>query len=76
VKLRTIFMMYLKARIWSWLTGQDTTSFAFTRSMQQIGLATFRNGKMMSAAPEIPDTPPPGTPGTMDGPPTAAPPTE
>lgn len=73
MKLRNIFMMYLKARIMSWLSNSELTSFAYTTNMQPIGLATFRNGHMVSAEPKIPDMPP-GTPGSMDGPPTGAPP--
>lgn len=75
MKLRNIFWMYLKARIMSWLTNTEVTSYAFTQSMQSIGLATFRNGKMLVNNPVTPDTPP-GVPGTMDGPPTGAPPAE
>jgi hypothetical protein len=76
VKLRNIFMMYLKARIMSWLTNSEITSFAYTRSMAQIGMATFRNGRMIVSNPVIPETPP-GVPGTMDGPPAdPTPPTE
>lgn len=65
-------MMYLKARIVSWLGNSEITSFAFTRDMHQIGLATFRNGRMVDATPQIPDVPP-GVPGTMDGPPEVPP---
>lgn len=72
MKLRTIFMMYLKARIVSWIGTSEITSFAYTRSMQPIGLATFNNGRMVDAAPKIPDSPP-GVPGTMDGPPEVPP---
>ena len=76
MKLRNIFMMYLKARIMSWLTNTEITSFAYTRNMNQIGLATFQNGRMVVSNPVIPETPP-GVPGTMDGPPeNPAPPTE
>jgi hypothetical protein len=76
VKLRNIFMMYFKARIMSWLTNSEITSFAYTRNMSQIGMATFRNGRMIVSNPVIPETPP-GVPGTMDGPPeTPQPPTE
>ena len=76
MKLRNIFMMYLKARIMSWLTNTEITSFAYTRSMSQIGMATFRNGRMVVSNPVIPETPP-GVPGTMDGPPAdPQPPTE
>jgi hypothetical protein len=76
MRLRNIFLLYLKARIMSWLTSSELTAFAYTRSMSQIGLATFRNGKMADASPQVPDTPP-GVPGTMDGPPeTPQPPTE
>jgi hypothetical protein len=68
MRLRNIFWLYLKARIMSWLTSSEITAFAYTRSMSQIGLATFRNGQMMDASPQVPDAPP-GVPGTMDGPP-------
>ena len=76
MRLRNIFLMYLKARIMSWLTGTDITSYAYTRDMTQIGLATFSNGRMVISKPVIPETPP-GVPGTMDGPPAdPTPPTE
>lgn len=72
MRLRNIFMMYLKARIMSWISSSEITSFAYTRSMQQIGMATFRNGRMVDATPQVPDSPP-GVPGTMDGPPEVPP---
>jgi hypothetical protein len=76
MRLRNIFLLYLKARIMSWLTSSELTAFAYTRSMSQIGLATFRNGRMADASPRVPDGPT-GVPGTMDGPPeNPQPPTE
>jgi hypothetical protein len=76
MRLRNIFLLHLKARIMSWLTTSELTAFAYTRNMGQVGLATFRNGRLVPADVQVPDTPP-GVPGTMDGPPeNPQPPTE
>jgi hypothetical protein len=55
MKIRTIFGLYLRARIWSWLHSSTQGVYVFLSSMERAQLASFTNG-CMDQPGEFPDT--------------------
>jgi len=66
VKLRTMFFLYLRARIVSWLHMDTQTTYVFLSSLERCEIASFTNG-LMDKPRGVPNTIPEdwGSPGSL-----------
>jgi hypothetical protein len=59
MSLRWLFLMYLRARINTWLNCSEQAVYVNLSSMEKLIIATFSNGKQVRNDVGIPDVLPP-----------------